>query len=164
MAFPGSSMFERQAEFNPEPPSTLLDRVETMLQTIRGMPQQDRSANGKELIALPAKKVPLFVPGGLRNQDNLAFALKLSSCATICYIFYHAVDWPGISTSVTTVFFTALGSTGLQTEALVPPAGRGDRWPCFWHWIYGIPVSPDGFHHVAGWVVPKILFSVRRVC
>jgi multidrug resistance protein MdtO len=119
LAFPNASILERQAEFKPEPPSTLLDRVEAMLHTIRGMPQHNGSANGKELIALPTKKVPLLVPGGLRNQDNLAFALKLSLCSTICYIFYHAVDWPGISTSVTTVFFTALGSTGASKQKLL---------------------------------------------
>jgi multidrug resistance protein MdtO len=119
LAFPNASILERQAEFKPEPASTLLDRVEAMLHTIRGMPQHDRSANGKELIALPTKKVPLLVPGGLRNQDNLAFALKLSLAATVCYIFYHAVDWPGISTSVTTVFFTALGSTGASKQKLL---------------------------------------------
>jgi multidrug resistance protein MdtO len=83
------------------------------------MPQEDCSASGKELIALPTKKVPLLVPGGLRNQDNLAFALKLTLCSTICYIFYHAVDWAGISTSVTTVFFTALGSTGASKQKLL---------------------------------------------
>jgi multidrug resistance protein MdtO len=119
LALTNVSILERQAEFKPEPPSTLLDRVETMLHTIRGMPQHDRSASGKELIALPTKKVPLLVPGGLRNQDNLAFALKLSLCSTICYIFYHAVDWAGISTSVTTVFFTALGSTGASKQKLL---------------------------------------------
>jgi multidrug resistance protein MdtO len=119
LAFPNASILERQAEFKPEPPSTLLDRVEAMLHTIRGMPQHNGSANGKELIALPTKKVPLLVPGGLRNQDNLAFALKLSLCSTICYIFYHAVGWPGISTSVTTVFFTALGSTGASKQKLL---------------------------------------------
>jgi multidrug resistance protein MdtO len=119
LASPGASILERPAEFKLEAPSTLLDRVETMLHTIRGMPRPDRSAGGKELIALPAKKVPLLVPGGLRNQYNVAFALKLSLSATICYIFYHAVDWPGISTSVTTVFFTALGSTGASKQKLL---------------------------------------------
>lgn len=118
LAFPDVSTIERRAEFNAEPPSTLLDRVETMLHMIRSMPRQDRSADGKELIALPARKVPLLVPGGIRNQDNVAFALKLSLSATVCYIFYHAVDWPGISTSVTTVFFTALGSTGASKQKL----------------------------------------------
>jgi multidrug resistance protein MdtO len=119
LAFPNASTLERQAEFKPEPPSTLLDRVETMLHTIRSMPQHDRSTKENELIALPTKKVPLLVPGGLRNQDNVAFALKLSLSATICYVFYHAVGWPGISTSVTTVFFTALGSTGASKQKLL---------------------------------------------
>ena len=119
LAFPDASIPERQAGLTPKLPSTLLDRVETMLHTIRSMPQHDRSAVGKELIALPTKNVPLLVPGGLRNQHNLAFALKLSLAATICYIFYHAVDWPGISTSVTTVFFTALGSTGASKQKLL---------------------------------------------
>jgi multidrug resistance protein MdtO len=116
-----------------------------MLHTIRGMPQHDRSANGKDLIALPTKKVPLLIPGGLRNQDNLAFALRLSLAATVCYIFYHAVDWPGISKSVTTVFFTALGSTGASKQKLlfrILGAAIGGlflalelRHSCFLRWI-----------------------------
>jgi multidrug resistance protein MdtO len=118
LAFPDASISQRQPDSNPQPATILLDRVEATLHTIRGMPQQDGSAKGKELIALPARKVPLLVPGGLRNQDNVAFALKLSLSATVCYIFYHAVDWAGISTCVTTVFFTALGSTGASKQKL----------------------------------------------
>jgi multidrug resistance protein MdtO len=119
LAFPDASIPERQSEHTPQPLSTLLDRVETMLQTMREMPQRDRSEGGKDLIALPAKEVPLLIPGGLSNQDNVAFALKLSLSATVCYIFYQAVDWPGISTSVTTVFFTAVGSTGAAKQKLL---------------------------------------------
>ena len=119
LAFPDASIPERQSERTPQPLSTLLDRVETMLQTMREMPQRDRSEGGKDLIALPAKEVPLLIPGGLSNQDNVAFALKLSLSATVCYIFYQAVDWPGISTSVTTVFFTAVGSTGAAKQKLL---------------------------------------------
>jgi multidrug resistance protein MdtO len=119
VAFPDASIPERQSERTPQPLSTLLDRVETMLQTMRDMPQRDRSEGGKDLIALPAKEVPLLIPGGLSNQDNVAFALKLSLSATVCYIFYQAVDWPGISTSVTTVFFTAVGSTGAAKQKLL---------------------------------------------
>jgi multidrug resistance protein MdtO len=119
LAFPQASIPERLGERAPQPPSKVLDRVEIMLHTLREMPQRDRSESDKDLIALPAKEIPLLIPGGLRNQDNVAFALKLSLCVTICYILYHAVDWPGISTSVTTVFFTALGSTGAAKQKLV---------------------------------------------
>jgi multidrug resistance protein MdtO len=75
--------------------------------------------NNTELIALPSKNVPLFVPGGLRNPENVAFALKLSLAAVACYIFNHAVDWPGISTSVATVFLTALSTTGAIKQKLL---------------------------------------------
>jgi multidrug resistance protein MdtO len=109
---------EKHDELSPEPPSTLLDRIETMLYTMLWMPQNQPPPSAKELIALPSNKVPLLIPGGLSNEDNVAFALQLSLCATVCYIFYHAVGWPGISTSVTTVFFTALGTTGATKQKL----------------------------------------------
>jgi multidrug resistance protein MdtO len=105
-------------EQEPNPPSTLLDRIEFVLRTLACMPQGSSSSD-KELIALPSKKVPLFVPGGLQNLENVAFALKLSLCATACYIFNHAVDWPGISTSVATVFLTALSTSGAIKQKLL---------------------------------------------
>lgn len=108
----------RHAEFWPEPPSTLLDRVEAMLHTILWMPRNEPSPDANELIVLPSSQIPLLIPGELGKQDNVAFALQLSLCATVCYIFYHAVGWPGISTSVTTVFFTALGTTGATRQKL----------------------------------------------
>ena len=105
-------------EQEPDPPSTLLDRIEFVLRTLACMPQGSSSSD-KELIALPSKKVPLFVPGGLQNLENVAFALKLSLCATACYLFNHAVDWPGISTSVATVFLTALSTSGAIKQKLL---------------------------------------------
>jgi multidrug resistance protein MdtO len=117
MAAPEASI-ERQGGPLPEPPSTLLDRIETMLHTMLWMPQNQASPSSTELIALPSNQVPLLIPGGFTNQDNVAFALQVSLCATVCYIFYHAIGWPGISTSVTTVFFTALGTTGATKQKL----------------------------------------------
>jgi multidrug resistance protein MdtO len=73
----------------------------------------------KELVALPSKKVPLLIPGALNNNDTLAFALKLSLCATVCYIIYNALGWPGISTSVATVLITGLSSSGAIKQKLI---------------------------------------------
>lgn len=109
---------ERHADLKPGPPSTLLDRVDAVLHAMRSMPRDDHAPNAKELVALPSKKVPLLVPGGLDSPDNVAFALQMSLCVTACYIFYHAVAWPEISTSVTTVFFTAIGTTGASNQKL----------------------------------------------
>jgi len=106
-------------EDEPNPPLTLLDRIEFVLRTLFCMPQRSGLMTNMELIALSSKKAPLFVPGGLRNRENVAFALKLSLAAVACYIFNHAVDWPGISTSVATVFLTALSTTGAIKQKLL---------------------------------------------
>jgi multidrug resistance protein MdtO len=90
----------------------LLDRVEEILDIIRSMPLRSGSPEDKRLVALPSKEVPFLIPGALRSKDTVAFALKISLCSTLCYVFYHAVDWPGISTAVTTVLITGLSTTG----------------------------------------------------
>jgi multidrug resistance protein MdtO len=46
------------------------------------------------------------------NRDHLRFALKGCLAASICYVIYNAIDWPGISTSVTTCLLTALSTIG----------------------------------------------------
>jgi multidrug resistance protein MdtO len=98
-------------DFHLGPHPTLLDRVEAMLHTIRCMPTGTGSED-KQLVAIPAKKVPLLIPEGFTNRVNVSFGLKLSLCATICYILYNALAYPGMSTCVITVFITGLTTTG----------------------------------------------------
>jgi multidrug resistance protein MdtO len=101
------------------PDPTLIDRVDGILHDIISMPvEADASANRK-LIALPSSKVPFLIPGALRQPQTIAFALKISLCATICYIIYLAVGWPGISTSLATVFITGLGTSGAIKQRLI---------------------------------------------
>lgn len=97
-------------------PLTHLERVERILHSLQSM----GSDGGKlaELEALPSKHVPLLIPGAASNPVNVAFALKIGLCATICYLIYHAVDWPGISTSVTTVMVTGLVTSGAMKQKL----------------------------------------------
>jgi multidrug resistance protein MdtO len=98
---------------------TLLDRIERMLYVIVSMPDDEAASKRKDLVALPSSKAPIFIPGAYKDQATVAFALKLSLCATICYIFYHAVDWPGIGTSVTTVLIAGLSTTGAIKQRLI---------------------------------------------
>jgi multidrug resistance protein MdtO len=100
------------------PHPTLLERVEGVLHAIRSLPSV-ASAEDRKLVALPAKKVPLFSPGVLTDRTTVAFGLKLSLCATICYVLYHAIDYSGISTCVTTVFITGLSTTGAIKQKFV---------------------------------------------
>jgi len=53
-----------------------------------------------------------FVPDAFSNSEHIKFALRGCLAASLCYIIYNAKDWPGISTSVTTCFLTALSTIG----------------------------------------------------
>lgn len=113
---------ERESELTMKENPSLLDRVDASLHAIVSMPVDTAThagAKDTELVALPSKKVPLLIPGALTNNDTLAFALKLSLCATACYIIYNAVGWPGISTSVATVLITGLSSSGAIKQKLI---------------------------------------------
>ncbi len=97
-------------------PATHVERVERILRSLQSMTPDDGKVRGLE--TLPSKHVPLLIPGAASNPTNVAFALKISLCATMCYIIYHAIDWPGISTSVTTVMVTGLVTSGAMKEKL----------------------------------------------
>ena len=101
------------------PDPSLLDRAEGVLHAIISMPVDSGSPGDKQLVALPSSEVPLLFPGALRQPQTIAFALKLSLCATLCYIIYQAVAWPGISTSVTTVLITGLSTSGAIKQKLI---------------------------------------------
>jgi multidrug resistance protein MdtO len=94
-----------------------------MEQTITLIPQS--FANSRSIQEyLPSaddkrQQAPLAV-GTIRNPEHLKFALKGSLAASICYLIYNAVAWPGISTAVTTCLLTAVSTVGSshQKQAL----------------------------------------------
>jgi multidrug resistance protein MdtO len=116
---PPDRRLELMTEHHIGPDPTLLDRVDGVLYNILSMPVKAAAAADKQLVALPSSEVPLLVPGALRQPQTIAFALKLSLCATLCYIIYLAVAWPGISTAVTTVLITGLSTSGATKQRLV---------------------------------------------
>jgi multidrug resistance protein MdtO len=109
---------ESRMQFMPENCVTLLDRVEAALHALLTMPTDAAQLGNKELVAMPVRKAPFFIPGAVGRSDTIAFGLKISLCATLCYIVYNAVDWPGISTAVTTVMVTGLSSSGAIKQRL----------------------------------------------
>jgi multidrug resistance protein MdtO len=109
---------ENRLEPGPQTTNTLLDRVERTIHSILVMPVDLGVATNKKLAVLPSRNVPFLIPGAIRDKDNIAFALKSSLCATVCYIVYNAIDWPGISTSVTTVMVTGLSTTAAMKQRL----------------------------------------------
>jgi multidrug resistance protein MdtO len=53
------------------------------------------------------------------NAEHMKFALKGCLTASLCYLIYTGIDWPGISTSVTTCFLTALSTIGTSRQKQV---------------------------------------------
>jgi multidrug resistance protein MdtO len=96
---------------------TQLDRIEAIMRSLQSLPAAPAESR-PSLVAIPAKRVPLLLPGAFSQTENLTFAFKISICATLCYILYHAVGWPGISTSVVTVMAGGLIDTGGMKQRL----------------------------------------------
>src|SRR5260370_6885614 len=67
----------------------------------------------------PADEIPrskLVVADALTNPEHLKFALKRCLAASLCYIIYNAIAWPGISTAVTTCLLTGLSTIGSSRQ------------------------------------------------
>jgi multidrug resistance protein MdtO len=62
---------------------------------------------------------PFLVRDAFTNVAHIHFALKGCLTAGLCYIIYNGVDWPGISTAVTTCFLTALSTVGSSRQKQV---------------------------------------------
>jgi multidrug resistance protein MdtO len=73
---------------------------------------------GRYVPSLPAdeRRSTLFVADALSNAEHLKFGLRGCLAASLCYIIYNSVDWPGISTSVTTCLLTALTTVGSSRQ------------------------------------------------
>jgi len=59
----------------------------------------------------------LFRQDAFQNPENLRFAFAGCLSASVCYILYNALDWPGINTSVLTCIVTALSTIGTSLQA-----------------------------------------------
>ena len=98
-----------------------LDRIEQTLLHFGSLrdpgpavPRRASAPGGSWLASLKR----LLIPDAFTNPDHLVYAAKLSLCATICYVIYNGLKWPGISTAYFTVYFTGLSTTGTTNRKL----------------------------------------------
>lgn len=76
----------------------------------------------------------IFAKDAFSNPEHLRFALGGTFAAMLCYVLYVSLDWPGISTSVTTCVFTALSSVGAaRQKQILRIAGA-----CIGGFVFGI--------------------------
>jgi multidrug resistance protein MdtO len=61
-------------------------------------------------------KPPLFVSDAFSNPEHLRFALSGTAASMLCYVIYVGLNWPGLSTAVTTCALTALSDIGSSRQ------------------------------------------------
>jgi multidrug resistance protein MdtO len=96
----------------------MLQEMERIVALIADVFQLDETAN-------PQRNPPerdwwhaLFVPDAFENPEYRRFAFAGCTAASICYIIYNALDWPGIGqTCVITCIVTALTTIGNSVQA-----------------------------------------------
>jgi multidrug resistance protein MdtO len=63
-----------------------------------------------------SSRLRLFAADALTNPEHLHFALKGCLAASLCFIVYESIAWPGISTAVTTCLLTGLSTIGASRQ------------------------------------------------
>jgi multidrug resistance protein MdtO len=100
------------------PQAPMLHEMETTVSLIADVfvGSQSLGAYSRSTSGIGDPKQTLFVRDALSNPEHIKFALKGCLAASLCYIFYTSLDWPGISTSVTTCMLTALTTIGASHQ------------------------------------------------
>src|SRR5262249_1834759 len=92
-----------------------LERVLDSLPQATGFLDRDRSP-----ASLPASRALLDTPAGafftpafsIANTEAIAFAFRCGLAATLAYVAYHGLAWPGLSTATLTTILVAQSSFG----------------------------------------------------
>ena len=94
-----------------EPSGGRVPLLREMEKTVLLIPTAFSSAGSTSDLSLSPsddKRTSTFLaPDAFSNLDHLKFGLKGGLAASLCYIIYNAIAWPGISTAVTTCLLTA---------------------------------------------------------
>jgi multidrug resistance protein MdtO len=104
-----------QLQFNTEDEPAGVPMLHEMERTVSLIPQAfaaSRSIPDYLSQVHEIQRPSLFAADAFVNPDHLRFAIKGCLAASICYVIYNAMEWPGISTSVTTCLLTALSTIG----------------------------------------------------
>jgi multidrug resistance protein MdtO len=90
------------------------------------IPQAFTGSRSMEEYFLPSDDTPrlkIVAPDALVNPEHFKFAVKGCVAASVSYIIYNSIAWPGISTAVTTCLLTALSTIGVSRQKLDSIAG-----------------------------------------
>ena len=105
-------------EGQPSPDFPMLQEMERIIAIITGVLQPDAAVSRTQNCLEPQWWRSIFLPDALENPEYQRFALAGCLAATVCYVLYNALDWPGIGqTCVITCIVTALSTIGNSLQA-----------------------------------------------
>lgn len=108
---------EAMLEPRPSPGTPLMSEIEAMVSL---MPSIFSEENATDPSLEPLEDAPattrIFIPDAFSNPEHLRYILGGTLAAMLCYIFYVSLDWPALSTSVTTCVLTALTTIGSSRQ------------------------------------------------
>jgi multidrug resistance protein MdtO len=109
-------------QFNTDEEPTGVPLLREIEHTVSLIPQASAASHSiPEYLSLvnDVPRTSLLASDAFVNPDHLRFALKGCLAASICYVIYNAMAWPGISTCVTTCLLTALSTIGSSHQKQV---------------------------------------------
>ena len=102
---------------DPTASTPLFNELESMIGFMFAALRSSSSIDPRmEILEAPESANRIFVEDAFTNPEHLRFVLSGTLAAMICYILYIGMDWPGISTSVTTCVLTALSNIGASRQ------------------------------------------------
>jgi multidrug resistance protein MdtO len=108
---------EATLEARPSPGTPLLSEIESMVSLMPAIFSEENAVDpALELLDDAPDTIRIFVPDAFTNPEHLRYILGGTVAAMLCYILYVSLDWPNLSTSVTTCVLTALTSVGSSRQ------------------------------------------------
>ncbi len=111
------------AQWEPESETSstpLLSELEIIMSLIPSVLSSDTSLDPRlEILDTPKEQARIFVRDAFTNPEYLRYALAGTLAAMLCYVFYMGLNWPALSTSVTTCVLTGLSNIGSSRQRQV---------------------------------------------
>jgi multidrug resistance protein MdtO len=104
-------------EGQPSSSFPMLQEMERTVALFTEVFSRDEFVDGSQNARGPARWRALLVPDAFQNPEYTRFAFAGCLAASVCYVLYNALDWPGIFPSVLTCIVTALGTIGGSLQA-----------------------------------------------
>ncbi len=115
---------EATLEAKPSPATPLLSELESMVSLMPSIFSSEHAPDpGLEPLDDTPGRSPIFIHDAFSNPEYLRYTLGGTLTAMLCYVLYVSLDWPNLSTSITTCVLTALTTIGAARQKQILRVG-----------------------------------------